>query len=48
MSPSVPGVPEAKRIKVEELEDDQIVWVAFLGTRIQFYCEDKLMIEEQC
>ena len=42
-----PSVPEAKRIKVGELEDEEIIWVAFSGTRIQLYCEDKLMIEEQ-
>ena len=39
------SAPEAKWIKVEELEP--IVWVAFTGTRIQLYYEDKLMIEEQ-
>jgi len=43
----LPSVPEAKQIKVEELEDGQIVWTAFSGTRIQLYCEDKLLIEEQ-
>ena len=29
-----PPVPEAKRIKVEDLEDEQIVWVAFTGTAL--------------
>jgi len=44
-----PSVPEAKRINIEELEDEQIaVWVVFTGTRIQLYYEDKLMIEGQC
>jgi len=44
----LPSVPKAKRIKVEELEDEPIVWAAFSGTRIQLYCEDKVVIEEQC
>ena len=47
MEEMLPSVTEAKRIKVEELKDEQIVWAAFSGTRIQLYCEDELMIEEQ-
>ena len=39
--------PEPKRIKLQQTEEDQSVWVMFPGTRMYVFTEDKLMIKEQ-
>ena len=38
--------PAAKKIKIEQLEENQVVWATSSGTRIQLHSEDKVMIEE--